>query len=183
IPLVPLAAAVINLFVGRRLGRWAGILASAAVLVSFAVSVVVVQDRASRPEGDRLFLSRLFDWISVGAFRVSAELQLDALSSTMILVITGVGALITIYAIGYMHGDPRYGRFFAYMNLFVFFMLILVLADNYLLLYLGWEGVGLCSYLLIGFWFEKPANAEAAKKAFITTRIGDTAMLIGIVLI
>jgi NADH-quinone oxidoreductase subunit L len=183
IPLVPLAAAVINLFVGKRLGRWAGILASAAVLVSFLISIVLVRDLASRPEGDRLFLSHLFDWISVGAFRVGADLQLDALSSTMILVITGVGSLITIYAIGYMHGDPRYGRFFAYMNLFVFFMLMLVLAENYLLLYLGWEGVGLCSYLLIGFWFEKPANAEAAKKAFITTRIGDTAMLIGIVLI
>ena len=183
IPLLPLAAAAINLFVGRRLGRWAGIVASAAVLASFAVALVLVRNLASLPEGDRLYLSNLFDWISVGAFRVQAELQLDALSSTMIMVITGIGSLITIYSIGYMHGDPRYGRFFAYMNLFVFFMLILVMAENYLLLYLGWEGVGLCSYLLIGFWFEKPANAEAAKKAFITTRIGDTAMLIGIVLI
>ena len=92
----------------------------------------------------------------------------------MILVITGVGLLIHVYAIGYMEGDPRYGRFFAYLNLFVFFMLLLVLADNYVLLYVGWEGVGLCSYLLIGFWFEKAENASAAKKAFVTTRIGDT---------
>ena len=183
IPLLPLAGAVIDLFFGKRLGRWAGILASATVLSSFVVGVVVVRDLGARPEGERLFLSHLFDWISVGAFHVGADLQLDALSATMILVVTGVGALITIYAIGYMRDDPRYGRFFAYMNLFVFFMLMLVMGANYLVLYLGWEGVGLCSYLLIGFWFEKPENAEAAKKAFITTRIGDTAMLIGIVLI
>jgi NADH-quinone oxidoreductase subunit L len=101
----------------------------------------------------------------------------------MILVVTGIGFLIHVYAIGYMQGDPRYGRFFAYLNLFVFFMLLLVLADNYLVLYVGWEGVGLCSYLLIGFWFEKTENASAAKKAFVTTRIGDTAMLIGLALI
>ena len=183
IPLLPLAGAVIDLFFGKRLGRWAGILASATVLSSFVVGVAVVHDLGARPEGERLFLSHLFDWISVGAFHVGADLQLDALSATMILVVTGVGALITIYAIGYMRDDPRYGRFFAYMNLFVFFMLMLVMGANYLVLYLGWEGVGLCSYLLIGFWFEKPENAEAAKKAFITTRIGDTAMLIGIVLI
>ena len=97
----------------------------------------------------------------------------------MILVVTGIGLLIHVYAIGYMRDDPRYGRFFAYMNLFVFFMLMLVLGQNLLVLYLGWEGVGLCSYLLIGFWFEKTENANAAKKAFVTTRIGDTAMLIG----
>jgi len=102
---------------------------------------------------------------------------------TMVLVVTGVGALIHVYSIGYMEHDPRFGRFFAYMNLFVFFMLMLVLADNYLLLYLGWEGVGLCSYLLIGFWHDRPAAANAAKKAFITTRIGDAAMLLGVVLI
>ena len=101
----------------------------------------------------------------------------------MILVVTGVGFLIHVYAIGYMEGDPRYGRFFAYLNLFVFFMLLLVLADNYGLLYVGWEGVGLCSYLLIGFWFEHRENASAAKKAFITTRIGDTLMLVGLALI
>ncbi len=101
----------------------------------------------------------------------------------MILVVTGIGSLIHIYAIGYMHGDPRYGRFFAYMNLFVFFMLMLVLGANFLVLYLGWEGVGLCSYLLIGFWFDKTENANAAKKAFVTTRIGDTAMLIGLAMI
>ena len=128
-------------------------------------------------------MRHLFDWIHSGNFNVGADLRLDALSATMILVVTGIGLLIHIYALGYMHGDPRYGRFFAYMNLFVFFMLMLVLAENFLVLYLGWEGVGLCSYLLIGFWFEKTENANAAKKAFVTTRIGDTAMLIGIALI
>ncbi len=114
---------------------------------------------------------------------MGADLRLDTLSATMILVVTGSASLIHLYAIGYMHGDPRFGRFFAYLNLFVFFMLMLVLGQNLLVLYLGWEGVGLCSYLLIGFWFEKTENANAAKKAFVTTRIGDTAMLIGLALI
>ena len=114
---------------------------------------------------------------------MGVDLRLDPLSATMILVVTGVGAADPHLRVGYMHGDPRYGRFFAYLNLFVFFMLLLVLAENFLLLYVGWEGVGLCSYLLIGFWFEKTENATAAKKAFITTRIGDTAMLIGLALI
>ena len=183
IPALPLATAVINLFVGRRLGRWAGWLASASVIVSFAVSVALVSELVARPAEDRLFLQHLFDWISVGRLVVGMDLRLDSLSATMILVITGIGALIHVYAVGYMDGDPRFGRFFSYMNLFVFFMLMLVLGANYLVLYLGWEGVGLCSYLLIGFWSDVPANAEAAKKAFITTRIGDTLMLIGLALI
>ncbi|HEX9299640.1 MAG TPA: NADH-quinone oxidoreductase subunit L [Actinomycetota bacterium] len=183
IPALPLATAVINLFVGRRLGRWAGWLASASVIVSFAVSVALVSELVAKPAEDRLFLQHLFDWISVGRLVVGMDLRLDSLSATMILVITGIGALIHVYAVGYMDGDPRFGRFFSYMNLFVFFMLMLVLGANYLVLYLGWEGVGLCSYLLIGFWSDVPANAEAAKKAFITTRIGDTLMLIGLALI
>ena len=182
VPALPLAVAVANLFVGRRLGRAAGALASAATLSSFVVAAAMVlrlQDVGNEAVG-RL---HLFDWISVGNLHVGADLRLDALSAVMILVVTGIGTLIHVYAIGYMDGDPRYGRFFAYLNLFVFFMLMLVLADNLLLLYLGWEGVGLCSYLLIGFWFEKTENANAAKKAFITTRIGDTAMLVGLALI
>jgi NADH-quinone oxidoreductase subunit L len=183
VPALPLAGAVVNLFWGRRLGRSAGWLASALVIASFAVSLVAVLDLVSRPGDERLVVQHLFDWISVGAFSVGADLRLDALSATMILVVTGVGSLIHVYAIGYMDGDPRFGRFFAYLNLFVFFMLMLVLGQNFLVLYLGWEGVGLCSYLLIGFWFEKVENAEAAKKAFITTRIGDTAMLVGLALI
>ena len=183
LPMLPLAAAIINLFTGKRLGKAAGILASVSVGLSFLLSLLLVGDLLRLHAEDRVFVKHVFDWISVGRFSVGADLRLDALSATMILVITGVGFLIHVYAIGYMEGDPRYGRFFAYLNLFVFFMLLLVLGQNYGLLYVGWEGVGLCSYLLIGFWFEKTENATAAKKAFITTRIGDTAMLIGLALI
>jgi len=183
IPLLPLAAAFANLFLGARLGRWAGRLAVGAMAASFVLAIAAVRDLMALPAESRLYLHHYFDWIHAGTFNVGADLRLDALSATMILVVTGIGLLIHIYALGYMQGDPRYGRFFAYMNLFVCFMLILVLAENFLVMYLGWEGVGLCSYLLIGFWFEKTENANAAKKAFVTTRIGDTAMLIGIALI
>jgi NADH-quinone oxidoreductase subunit L len=183
VPVLPLAGAVVNLFFGRRIGRVAGWVAVGAMTASFAVAALAVQGLLAAPEGERLFLQHLFDWISVGTLEIGADLRLDALSATMILVVTGIGTLIHIYAIGYMHGDPRYGRFFAYLNLFVFFMLMLVLGANLLVLYLGWEGVGLCSYLLIGFWFDKTANANAAKKAFVTTRVGDTLMLIGLALI
>jgi NADH-quinone oxidoreductase subunit L len=183
VPALPLVVAVVNLFFGRSLGRRAGVLATAAVTVSFGMAAAFVLRLSDLPAEGRVVTRHLFDWISVGDLHVGADLRLDALSAVMILVVTGVGALIHLYAIGYMDGDPRYGRFFAYLNLFVFFMLMLVLADNLLLLYLGWEGVGLCSYLLIGFWFEKTQNANAAKKAFVTTRIGDTAMLVGLALI
>jgi len=183
VPAIPLGGAAVNLFAGKRLGRFAGWLGSATVGVAFVLAFVVFHDLAKLPPGERLSVRHLFDWISVGSFRVGADLRVDPLSITMALVVTGIGFLIHVYSIGYMAGDPRYGRFFASMNLFVFFMLALVLAENFLVLYVGWEGVGLCSYLLIGHWFERPAAANAAKKAFITTRIGDTAMLIGIVLI
>jgi NADH-quinone oxidoreductase subunit L len=183
IPALPLAGAAINLFFGNRLGKWAGVLGTATVFLSFVVSVAAVLNLLSYATESRLALQHLFDWISVGGFNVGADLRLDTLSATMILVVTGIGALIHLYSIGYMAEDPRRGRFFAFMNLFVFFMLMLVLGANYLVLYLGWEGVGLCSYLLIGFWFTVPGNAEAAKKAFITTRIGDTLMLIGLALL
>jgi NADH-quinone oxidoreductase subunit L len=183
VPALPLAGAVINLFAGRRLGRWAGVLASALMVVAFALALGVLADLVKLPGDERLVVRHLWDWISVGSFRVAADLRVDPLSVTMMLVVTGVGAVIHVYSIGYMHGDPRYGRFFSYMNLFCFFMLTLVLAQNFLFLYLGWEGVGLCSYLLIGFWFDRPRAASAAKKAFVVTRIGDTFMLIGIVLV
>src|SRR6185436_8106089 len=183
IPTLPLLGAGVNLFIGKRLGRSAGIFAAVLVAASFAVSVAVAGSLVGLSAQDRLQTQELFEWIRVGAFSVGATLRLDPLSATMILVVTGIGTLIHIYSIGYMRDDPRYGRFFAYMNLFVFFMLMLVLGQNLLVLYLGWEGVGLCSYLLIGFWFEKTENANAAKKAFVTTRIGDTAMLIGLALI
>ena len=183
IPVLPLAGAAINLFVGKRLGRRAGVLASTLLLASFGMSALMLSELSKQSPDQRVFVRHLFDWVSVGSFHVGADLRLDPLSVTMILVVTGVGSLIHIYAIGYMHGDPGFGRFFAYLNLFCFFMLTLVLAENLLLLYVGWEGVGLCSYLLIGFWYERTAAAIAAKKAFIVTRIGDTAMLLGIVLV
>jgi NADH-quinone oxidoreductase subunit L len=183
IPALPLAGAVVNYGAGGRLGRRAGWVASALVAASFAVGVAVLLDLLSMPAEERHHVVDLFEWIAAGSFRVDVTLLADPLSITMVMVVTGVGTLIHVYAAGYMEHDPRVGRFFAHFNLFVFFMLVLVLADNYLLLYLGWEGVGLCSYLLIGFWFERPVAASAAKKAFVTTRIGDAAMLLGIVLI
>jgi len=183
IPVLPLAGAAVNLFLGKRLGKAAGWLAAGLVAAAFVIAVAALFDLLSLPADQRVHVVDAFDWISVGSFSVDVAFRADPLSMTMTLVVTGVGALIHVYAIGYMEHDPRFGTFFAYMNLFVFFMLMLVLADNYLLLYLGWEGVGLCSYLLIGFWFDRPAASSASKKAFVTTRIGDALMLLGIVLI
>jgi NADH-quinone oxidoreductase subunit L len=183
IPALPLAGAGVNLFFGRRLKGATGPVASALVVAGFVVGVAVLLDLLALPAEERAHAVELFDWISAGTFDLRAGILVDPLSMTMVLVATGVGALIHVYAIGYMEHDPRSDRFFAYLNLFVFFMLMLVLADNYLLLYLGWEGVGLCSYLLIGFWDDRPVAASAAKKAFVTTRIGDSAMLLGVVLI
>jgi NADH-quinone oxidoreductase subunit L len=184
IPALPLAGAAVLLLTGRRWrGSSSGWLASLLVAAAFVVAVVTFVDMISQPSTERLTQVRVFDWFAVGSFHVAVQFRVDPLSIVMALTVTGVGALIHLYSIEYMHDDPRYSRFFAYMNLFVFFMLVLVLADNFLLLYLGWEGVGLCSYLLIGFWFERKVAADAAKKAFITTRIGDSAFLIGILLI
>ena len=184
IPALPLAGATVLLLSGKR---WkdasAGWLASALVAGSFVVSAIVFFRLLALPAAQRISVGHFFDWIASGTFHVNVDLRADPLSIVMALTVTGVATLIHLYSIEYMHADPRFARFFGYMNLFVFFMLVLVLANNFLLLYLGWEGVGLCSYLLIGFWFERPAAADAAKKAFITTRIGDTAFLIGIVLI
>ena len=183
VPALPLAGATVSLFLGRRLGKASGWLATALVGLAFAVSVGALFDLLALGAEERAHVTRLFDWITAGSFSVEVAFRVDALSITMALVVTGVGALIHVYAIGYMEHDPRLGTFFAYLNLFVFFMLVLVLAANYLLLYVGWEGVGLCSYLLIGFWYERPTASSAAKKAFVTTRIGDAAMLLGIALI
>ncbi|MFM7718721.1 MAG: NADH-quinone oxidoreductase subunit L [Actinomycetota bacterium] len=182
VPVLPLAGAVANLAFGRRLGRAAGWLAVAVMAAAFALSLGALRDLLALPAEERLVVHRLAEWIASGDFRVGFDLRLDPLSATMLLVVTGIGTLIHVYAVGYMEGDPRFARFFAYLNLFVAFMLVLVLAENLLLLYLGWEGVGLCSYLLIGFWFERERAAEAAKKAFVTTRIGDTFLMVGIAL-
>jgi NADH-quinone oxidoreductase subunit L len=182
--LIPLGIGVLLLVTGRRWpGRSAGWLASGGVAVSFVLAIVQTANLASKPSDARLIVSRLYDWIVTGSFRVDLATRFDPLSAVMTLVVTGVGALILFYSIGYMRGDPRFTRYFAYKSLFVAAMLTLVLASNYLVLYIGWEGVGLASYLLIGFWFERPAAAAAAKKAFVVTRVGDAAFLIGIILI
>jgi NADH-quinone oxidoreductase subunit L len=181
VPGLPLAGAAVLLLTGKRwTGSSAGWLGCLTVLGSFVTTVFLFFHFT----GPKLpLVNQLYHWIASGTFRVDVAFRVDQLSLVMALTVTGVGFLIHVYSIGYMDGDPRFARFFAYMNLFVFFMLTLVLANNFLLLYLGWEGVGLCSYLLIGFWYERKTAADAAKKAFITTRIGDSAFLIGIILI
>jgi NADH-quinone oxidoreductase subunit L len=176
----PLFGAVVLLFFGRRIGARAGVFASGLLGLSFILGLVLFADLLGTASQHRTAYVHLFDWISVGSFRVGADLTLDQLSIVMVLVVTGVGTLIHIYSIGYMEGDPRYARFFCYLNLFAAFMLTLVLAGNLLLLYVGWEGVGLCSFLLIGFWFDRAKASNAAKKAFLVNRVGDFAFLIGI---
>ena len=164
-----------------------GTIGSAAVGLSFLVAVSIFVEMLSFPAGERQHIVNQFEWISAGSFSVNTAFQVDQLSIVMTLIVTGVGSLIHIYSIGYMHGDRGFWRFFAYLNLFIFAMLILVLADNFLLMFVGWEGVGLCSYLLIGFWyeknFEKGTTGDAAKKAFIVNRIGDFGLLLGMFLI
>jgi NADH-quinone oxidoreductase subunit L len=183
VPALPLAGAAVLLLGGRRLGRVAGGMASLLVGASFAVALLVFRELLAMPEGERLVVRHLFDWISVGSFEAPAELRVDPLSMVMVLTVTGVSFLIHVYSIDYMHGDPRYPRYFAYLNLFVFSMLMLVLANNFVVLYLGWELVGLCSYLLIAFWYERKAAADAGKKAFIVNRIGDFGFALGVFLI
>jgi len=183
IPLFPLAGATFLLLVGKRAGKAAGPLATLMMVASFVTGLVTFVQVSHRPAGERSFIKPIYDWIVSGSFGVSLDLRIDPLSLVMILVVTGVGALIHLYSVGYMHDDPRYPRYFAYLNLFAFSMLLLVLANNFLVLYAGWELVGLCSYLLIGFWFERPSASSAAKKAFITNRVGDLGFAIGVVLI
>ncbi|MFF0432971.1 NADH-quinone oxidoreductase subunit L [Streptomyces sp. NPDC004327] len=178
----PLLGAAVLLCGGRRLdktGHWLGTLLAGA---SFAIGLVLFADMLSKSADDRALHQRLFTWIQVGGFKADIAFQLDQLSMTFVLLITGVGTLIHVYSIGYMEHDERRRRFFGYLNLFVAAMLLLVLADNYLLLYFGWEGVGLASYLLIGFWQHKPSAATAAKKAFIVNRVGDMGLSIAIML-
>ncbi|MFG3346991.1 NADH-quinone oxidoreductase subunit L [Streptomyces sp. NPDC048018] len=178
----PLLGAAVLLCGGRRLdktGHWLGTLLAAS---SFVIGLVLFADMLSKSADDRLLHQHLFTWISVGGFQADIAFQLDQLSMTFVLLITGVGTLIHLYSVGYMEHDERRRRFFGYLNLFVAAMLLLVLADNYLLLYFGWEGVGLASYLLIGFWQHKPSAATAAKKAFLVNRVGDMGLSIAIML-
>src|SRR5690554_1466441 len=184
IPALPLAGFLTLVVLGRRLGEpAAGWLASMAMFGSFAATVAVFIGLLDRPGDDRFFTQTLFEWMPVGDLSVDAGLLVDPLSITMALFITGVASLIHIYSVGYMHGDPNFSKFFIYLNLFAFSMLVLVLGDNLLLTFLGWEGVGTCSYLLISFWFSKPANASAGKKAFVTNRIGDWGFMVAMFMV
>ena len=173
LPALPLAGAVFLLLIGRYGRRWGHLLACATALASFGVAVWAFFGMLGRDGEDRAIHLDLFQWVPVAGLRVDFGLQMDQLSICFALLITGVGTLIHIYSVGYMAQDPARRRFFAYLNLFLAAMLLLVLANNYLVLYLGWEGVGLASYLLIGFWSEKPSAATAAKKAFVVNRVGD----------
>jgi NADH-quinone oxidoreductase subunit L len=193
----PATGFLFNALVGRRFvdsdrsvgEKWTGWLASAMAISAFIIGVLLAFSVAGNHfEGETVVL---LDWIVVPAsdFLVQWAMQIDSLAVVMILVVTGVGSLIHIYAIGYMHGDPDFSRFFAYLNLFLFFMLILVTANNYLMLFVGWEGVGLCSFLLIGFWFDRVnekgewMNANAARKAFVVNRVGDFGMILAMILL
>ncbi|MGW2705173.1 NADH-quinone oxidoreductase subunit L [Streptomyces sp. NPDC001340] len=178
----PLLGAAVLLVGGRRLdavGQWVGTLLSAA---SFVFGLILFADLLGKDTEHRTLTQHLWTWISVGSFQADVTFRLDQLSMTFVLLITGVGSLIHLYSVGYMEHDERRRRFFGYLNLFLAAMLLLVLADNYLLLYVGWEGVGLASYLLIGFWQHKPSAATAAKKAFLVNRVGDMGLSIAIML-
>ena len=185
IPLFPAVGAAVLLLFGKRIGEpLAGWFATAMISLSFVASLVAFFALFSlHPDAARTNVSQGFTWIAAGSFRADFSFLVDPLSSTMILFVTGVGALIHLYAIGYMHGDPRFSRFFAYLNLFAASMLVLVLGSNYLMTFMGWEGVGLCSYLLISFWFERNSAAVAGKKAFITNRVGDFGFMLAMFMI
>ncbi len=181
IPFLPFAGFLLNGLLGKKLSEsLSGLIASATIGASFVLGLLSLNVYM---ENHETLHQVMFTWLSFGSFDVSVAYTLDALSLVMVLVVTGVGFLIHVYSIGYMKGDPGIQRYFAYLNLFTFMMLNLVMADNLLLLFLGWEGVGLCSYLLIGFWFEDPAKAAAGKKAFVVNRIGDFGFLLGMIII
>jgi NADH-quinone oxidoreductase subunit L len=181
--LIPALSSAVLFLGGRRTNAWGHLLGCAAPIASFVIGLVLFVGLTGR-DGDqsRQLTQHLFSWVPVSGFRADASLLLDPLSSVFVLLITGVGSLIHIYSIGYMEHDPDRRRFFGQLNLFVASMLLLVLADNYLLLYVGWEGVGLASYLLIGFWSYKPSAAVAAKKAFLVNRVGDMGLSFAIML-
>ncbi|MFQ6038957.1 MAG: NADH-quinone oxidoreductase subunit L, partial [Candidatus Aminicenantales bacterium] len=181
IPFIPALSTLILAVFGRKLPkRYVSFQACFAVFASFAVSVVSLIGLLRAGTETSPIIKNLFSWIQAGSFRADLSLQFDPLSAVMALVVTGVGFLIHVYSVGYMAKDWGYTRYFTYLNLFTFAMLILVMSSNIVLMFVGWEGVGLCSYLLIGFWFEKPSAASAGKKAFLVNRIGDAAFLLGI---
>ncbi|MBI3740924.1 MAG: NADH-quinone oxidoreductase subunit L, partial [Chloroflexi bacterium] len=184
IPTLPLVGAIINAIFSRKLPRAVvSLIACASVGLSFVISILSFVTLLNADENHRVINVFVYSFLFVGDFQVNIAFLFDSLTALMLLVVTGVGFLTHIYSIGYMAHDDGYGRFFTYLNLFIFSMLVLVLANNYLLMYVGWELVGLCSYLLISFWFHKPQAAAAGKKAFITTRIGDFGFGLGVILI
>jgi NADH-quinone oxidoreductase subunit L len=186
IPFLPFLGFLLNVGVGRRLSKRAsGSIACGAMAVSLAVSVVAVWGLVALPVASRVVTQSVFAWITSGRFNASFALRLDPLSALMILIVTGIGFLIHVYSTAYMHEErpSECARYFSYLNLFAAFMLVLVLGANFLVLFVGWEGVGLCSYLLIGFWYEKKSACDAGKKAFIVNRIGDVAFVLGVLLI
>ena len=183
IPALPLVGFVVIMLIGRRLGEpRAGWLATAMCGAAFVVTAGVFVDLLSKTGDQRHVTKTLFDWVPSGTLKVGLGFLADPLSITMALFVTGIGTLIHLYAIGYMHGDPKFSKFFLYLNLFVFSMLMLILGSNMLVTFLGWEGVGVCSYFLISFWHVNPANASAGKKAFVTNRIGDFGFMIAMFL-
>ncbi len=186
IPLLPLLGFLVNASAGRRLAKAAsGGVACAAMVGSFGLAIVSVWRLAALPPESRDISQTVFTWITSGDFVANFTLRLDPLASLMILVVTGIGSLIHIYSTAYMHeeSDAEFARYFSYLNLFAAFMLVLVLGSNFLVMFVGWEGVGLCSYLLIGFYYEKPSASDAGKKAFIVNRIGDFGFILGVLLI
>lgn len=183
VPALPLAGFLCVLLFGRRLGEpGAGIVATLMTAASFVVVGLIYLDMVSMPEEDRRRIVTLYSWIPVGDLQIDLAFLADPLSITMALFITGIGSLIHLYAIGYMHGDPKFPKFFMYLNLFVFSMLVLVLGENLLVTFLGWEGVGVCSYFLISFWHTRDSAATAGKKAFVTNRVGDWGMMVAMFL-
>jgi len=184
VPTLPLAGFLILMMTGSRLSKnTAAFIGVGSVGLSAVIAVLLSGTFMISPPEEHAFVQTLWTWIGVGNFQPSIAFHLDALSIIMMLVVTVVGFLIHLYSSEFMIEEEGYSRFFSYMNLFVSMMLVLVLADNLVLLYMGWEGVGLCSYLLIGFWYKDPANGRAARKAFVVTRIGDAAMAIGLFMI
>ena len=184
IPLLPLAGSAINGLLGKRLPKTViSIIACGTAGSAFLIAIGAVMDLIRLAPDERHIVKSFFTWIASGEFVAKAEFLLDPLSAVMLLVVTGIGFIIHIYSIGYMHAEDGYYRFFSYMNLFLFSMLVLILSNNFLLMFVGWEGVGLCSYLLIGYYFDRRSAGDAGKKAFIVNRIGDVGFVLGIFLI
>src|SRR5579864_8729056 len=185
IPLLPLLGFLVNASFGRRLTKSAAAAtACGAMLLSFLVCAVAVSRLVALPPESRAIVHQAFTWITSGDLTIGLTFRLDPLSAVMILVVTGIGSLIHIYSTAYMHDEPdsEFARYFSYLNLFAAFMLVLVLGANFVVMFVGWEGVGLCSYLLVGFWYEKASASDAGKKAFIVNRVGDFGFLLGVLL-